>query len=382
MSKEEWVLLTPQQQMEARMKQADLNRANAERRAQQAAARRQRYAAMEAEERRRIEELYRSSRYGDVLECVIHGGTARFHSREYAYTPIPFTLARGEIKSVTLAAGNRRGKFWAQYSPDGLSMNLCYRKPGRHGSRYCVSVNGQSSEFSAGISQRVSVKRIFRDARVVCAHRPERDMPLVYVQRHDSYVYRVIHRHHYKSRARRTPVVIHNHYSRPAPRQRSKTVIHKHYHRAPDAKPRQRVIHKHYHEAPEPRSTKKVIHKHYYESPERQRARRPDREEPRRRGIRERYRNRPASRTQEAPDHAEPPVVEERGDAAPVSRIPDHARSPRAHQSRRTVQKARAVEARKKRHRRKRAKGALEEETLTSAPGKDKKRGRRKHEEE
>ena len=40
-SKEEWVLLTPEQQMAARMKQADLNRAHAERRTEQAAARRQ-----------------------------------------------------------------------------------------------------------------------------------------------------------------------------------------------------------------------------------------------------------------------------------------------------------------------------------------------------
>jgi len=76
MSEAEWKRLTPEQQMSARMKQADLNQANAERRAEQAAARRQKFAALEAAERRRIEELYRSARYGDVLECVVEGGVA------------------------------------------------------------------------------------------------------------------------------------------------------------------------------------------------------------------------------------------------------------------------------------------------------------------
>ena len=241
MSKEEWVLLTPEQQMAARMKQADLNRAHAERRTEQAAARRQRFAALEVAERRRIEELYRSTRYGDVLECVVEGGVADFRRGWRSYTPVPFTLARGEIKSVKFSGGDRRGKFWAKYSADGLSMKLCYGKPKGRGGRFCASINGQSQDFSSGINREVSIKKVFRNARVVCAHRPEHDMPEVYVRRHNTRVYHVIHNHHYRSRARRTPVVIHQHYSRPAPKHRTRTVIHKHYHDAP----KKRRAHRH-----------------------------------------------------------------------------------------------------------------------------------------
>jgi hypothetical protein len=379
MSKEEWVLLTPEQQMEARMKQSDLNRANAERRAQQAAARRQRYAAIEAAERRRIEEIYRSARYGDVLECVVEGGFADFRPGRRSYRPVPFTLARGEVKSVSVSAGGRNGKFWAQYSSDGLSMNLCYRDPRRRGSRYCVSVNGQSREFSAGITRRMSVKKVFRDANVVCAHRPERNMPLIYVQRHDPHVYRVIHNHHYRSRARRTPVVIHNHYSRPAPRHRTKTVIHKHYHQAPAARP-----------AP------KVVHKHHYEAPKRQRASRPDQVEPRQSNVRERRRTRRTYRSRQTPDRrhmtrpqeqapaqAEPSEVDANRDEAPVSNVPHRARSHSKANPRSAVNKGKARSvARKKLRRRKRAKEEPEEETLISAPAKGKKWRRGKPAEE
>lgn len=339
MSKEEWVLLAPEQQMAARLKQADLNRANAERRAEQAAARRQRYAAMEAAERRRIEELYRSSRYGDVLECVVEGGIAEFRRGRHAYTPVPFTLARGEVKSVTLRAGDRNGKFWARYSPDGLSMNLCYRKPQGNGGRYCVSVNGQSQDFSAGITRQVSVQRVFRDARVICAHRPERDMPLIYVQRHDPQVYRIIHNHHYRSRARRTPTVIHNHYSRPAPPPPTKTVI------------RKTVIHKHYHQAPAARPAPKEIHKRHHQAPVRLRAHRPNR--------------------------VEPHETEATRRASPGTKAPPHTRSHRVTTPRSTVHKAKNRSAqRQKQGRQKRVKkDEHDEETLTSAPGRGKKHG-------
>jgi len=322
MSKEEWTLLTPEQQLEARMKQADLNRANAARRAEQAAARRQKYAAMEAAERRRIEELYEAARYGDVLECVVEGGTAGIGRGWRSYTPAPFTLARGEIKAVTLSAGGRNGKFWAQYSPDGLSMKLCYDNPRDRGGRYCASVNGQSAEFSAGISRRVSVNRVFRDASVVCAYRPELNMPQVYIRRHNPQVYRVIHTYHYRNRPRHTPVVINEVYSRPAPRERTRTVIHEHYSRPEQRERTKTVIHEHYNR-PEPRErTKTVIHEHYNRPEPRERTKTVVHErynrpaEPRERTktvVHEHYQANPQQQTASNPDPVEPRRRKDRG---------------------------------------------------------------------
>lgn len=356
MSEKEWVLLTPEQQMAARMKQADLNRANAVRRTAQADARRQRYAAQEAAERRRIEELYRSARYGDVLECVVEGGTAGFRRGWRNYTPASFTLARGEVKSVSLSAGDRRGKFWAKYSADGQSMKLCYGKPKSNGGRYCASVNGQSQDFSVGVTRRVSVRKIFRDANVVCAYRPEHDMPQAYVQRHNTTVYRVIHKHHYKKRAKRTHVVIHKHYNRPV-RNRTKTVIHKHYR-----------------EAPETRKAPRVVHKHYYKTRPRQTARQPDYEEPRKRNGRKWRRVEPSNQT---PDYSEPQHIDRGEQISPRSYERGNAQSRRAANPRSAVKKDRRKY--KKARRRGRNKNNYEEwvdDYLTSAPVDDDNRGR------
>ena len=354
MSKEEWARLTPEQQMEARMKQADLNRANAERRAAQAEARRQRYAAAEAAERRRLEEIYAASRYGDVLECVVEGGSADFHGWR-TYTPVPFTLARGEVKSVSLSGGNRKSSFWAQYSPDGLSMKICYGDPRKRGGRFCAAINGQTADFSAGITRRVSVSRIFRDANVVCAHRPERDMPQIYVRRHNAKVYRVIHHHHYKSRVRRTPAVFYRDYDGPAPRHRTKTVIHKHYNQAP---PPQRVRRPDYND---PRKNYDRDRRQTYER---------DRRDPR-----------PEYRPRQAPDNVEARDVDTGRRASPGPRVPDHARSHDVANPRSAVQSGNtaSVKTTKKSDKKgKRKKDKVEytdEEYLTSAPGPGKKRG-------
>ena len=91
-------------------------------------------------------------------------------------------------------------------------MKLFYGKPKSRGGRFCASINGQSQDFSSGINRKVSIKREFRNARVVCAHRPERDMPDVYVHRHNRRVYNA-------------PLQKPG----PPPKHHTRTVIHKHY---------------------------------------------------------------------------------------------------------------------------------------------------------
>ena len=150
MSDKEWSRLTPEQQIQARMKQADINTANAERRA---AARRHR-AELAAEERRRVERIYASARYGEIVECVVEGGSADFHPGWRRYDPAPFTLVRGETKFVPLReSGKHRRKFWTRLSGDGLEVSVCSRQGKGSGSRYCATISARSDDFSFGVSR-------------------------------------------------------------------------------------------------------------------------------------------------------------------------------------------------------------------------------------
>jgi hypothetical protein len=177
-------------------------------------------------------------------------------------------------------------------------------------------------------------------------------MPSTYIRRHDTHVYRVIHNHHYKSRPRRTPVVIHQHYSRPAPRQRTKTVIHKHYHQAPEAQPAPRVVHKHYRQPPPRTAT---------DRPQIVAPRQPD------------YRQR-----QQVPSTYQSPPVEDIRQASPAPKIRNQGQPQQAVTSGKAVQKsyAKTVIGKKKGHKKghkKRAKknqgvDVSEQEYLTSAP--------------
>ncbi len=202
MSDEEWARLTPEQQMQARMKQADIRKASAERRAE---ARRQK-AMLAAEERRRIERIYASARFGDILECVVEGGLADFRPGWRGYDPAPFTLVRGETKSVPLrerGKGNR--KFWTHLSADGLEVSVCARSGRGSRSRYCTTVSARSNDYSFGISRPIAIDHIFQNARLVCAFRPGPGMPRRVIHQHNVEIRRVIHVHHHGGRKAAAP---------------------------------------------------------------------------------------------------------------------------------------------------------------------------------
>jgi hypothetical protein len=207
MSEEEWARLTPEQQLAARMQQSEVNRANAERFAQAQAAERERQAMLQAEERERLESLYQEARYGDILECVVEGGVADFHPGWRAYSPAPFTVARGERKQVPLADGGRQqGRFWASYSQDGREISICYRDPQSRRGERCASVNGMFRDFSAGVRRQITAPDVFQNANLMCAYRPGPGMPHV-VRRVE--VQRVIEHHHHHTRVvARPPVVV------------------------------------------------------------------------------------------------------------------------------------------------------------------------------
>lgn len=219
MSKEEWARLTPEQQMQARLKQAELDKANAQRRAQQYAARRQRLALQEARERRRIETLYRSGEFGDVLECVLDRGLADFDPGWRPYEPVAFALVRGERKHVSLGGNGRRtGRFWATLSPNGLEVSICNRQPaGRASSKACATVIAGSTDYARGVRRPITVEDGFKNSRLQCAYRPVAGQQTVVVDHRYVEIHRHIQRHHRPGVTRLRHVVVREH-RRPAGR--------------------------------------------------------------------------------------------------------------------------------------------------------------------
>lgn len=200
MSDKEWARLTPEQQMRARMKQADVNQANAERRADA----RRRRALLAAEDRRRIERIYASARYGDILECVVEGGVADFRPGWRPYDPAPFALVRGETKFVPLReSGKGKRKFWTRLSADGTEVSVCARSGKGPRSRHCLTVGARSDDFSYGVSRPVAIDDIFQNATLVCAFRPGPGMPRRAIHQYNVEIRRVIQVHHHGRRNER-----------------------------------------------------------------------------------------------------------------------------------------------------------------------------------
>lgn len=203
MSKAEWLRLTPEQQHEARMKQGEISKARSQRRAHAAAARR----AQAEAENRRIQAMYDSDRWGDVVECVVEGGMADFHPGWRRYKPTAFTLARGESKRITLRENGRKtGRFFASYSGSGTDLRICYRDP-RHGGRQCANVPVSRRGFSHGYARRITVRNVFQNAQLYCAYRPGEGMPRVRVYRENAHIWDSIYRYHYPGAPRPSRVI-------------------------------------------------------------------------------------------------------------------------------------------------------------------------------
>ena len=87
----EWNALTPEQKMDAREKQAQIN-------VQKKQAKADREAAAQAAS----SERYKTARYGDIITVVIKGGTMDINGNRRNYEPIAFDLVRGESKTINI----------------------------------------------------------------------------------------------------------------------------------------------------------------------------------------------------------------------------------------------------------------------------------------
>lgn len=125
MSKDEWVLLSPQQQAEAQQKQEAIDAEQRRVAAEAEAARRQAAAAEAAQRQAELEHRYRHARFGDIVSVNIEGGTMKFAGKDRRYEPVAFDLIRGEAKEVVIERVDRRdvvARVVVRLSEDGRTL--------------------------------------------------------------------------------------------------------------------------------------------------------------------------------------------------------------------------------------------------------------------
>jgi len=107
MSKDEWVMLSPEQQADARQKQLAID-AEQRRVAAIEDANQQQAAAAEAARREaEIDDRYRHARFGDVVSVNIEGGTMKFEGKDRRYEEVAFDLIKGETRAIVIHREDR-----------------------------------------------------------------------------------------------------------------------------------------------------------------------------------------------------------------------------------------------------------------------------------
>ena len=159
MSEDEFLALTPDQQLAARQQQAELD----------ALAARERIARQEAEARR-IEALYAQAGPTDVVQCVLEDGEIAFWGNFKGYQPTGFTLVRTEQRAVPVHSGYGSRELYAGLSADGQTLSICdddWSFP--HGHR-CGQAAFLNRDLVTGIRQPFAVTDTVDGATLRCAY--------------------------------------------------------------------------------------------------------------------------------------------------------------------------------------------------------------------
>ena len=154
MSKEEWVRLSPDQQLDARSRQAEMDQAERVRRAE---------AARLAAEQQRLEQQAREERLrnaapGDLVQCVLDDAEGYFAGDWRTVTPTGFTLVRGYSEAITLSEQDRSSRqVQVHASFDGTQVELC--RPHRND---CTRLAATQNQLQRGVSRPIQLDRVLR----------------------------------------------------------------------------------------------------------------------------------------------------------------------------------------------------------------------------
>lgn len=160
-SDEEWQTLTPEQRMQARELQAEVDKAKAAERAEKARIR----AEQEAREQALIEERRANPQYGERVQCVLTEGQAKLSRKWRSIEPVGVDLVIGEKQAfdvLHLRDGRTRYSRSGYASFDGQRVNMCLHSNSIPTSNQCASLVATTRQFDRGVSQNISSKDFLR----------------------------------------------------------------------------------------------------------------------------------------------------------------------------------------------------------------------------
>ncbi len=165
---EQWVLMTPEQQFDARAQQAALDQAAHERRLAEARARE----AQALERAAELEQRRRDASYGERVQCIIDPAEAYIRGRWEEVRPVAMDLVTGFQDEITV--NDRRGRssisLFARF--DGQVVSVCRRSMGAHRPQDCAEIVATRNQFQRGVTQRIEQDRLIK-GRMYCDLVPE-----------------------------------------------------------------------------------------------------------------------------------------------------------------------------------------------------------------
>ena len=161
MDDEEWQQLSPEQRLQAREKQSELDRLAEQRRVAEAAARRD-------EAQRQMVELdvrRREARYGERLQCVLQPAQAWFNREWRPVEPLALDLVVGHEQMLTLRETERRtlhysSRVHARF--DGQQLTLCQHAHDQRNPGICVRELGTMVDYQRGVRRTVLADQFLR----------------------------------------------------------------------------------------------------------------------------------------------------------------------------------------------------------------------------
>ncbi|SEP18820.1 hypothetical protein [Aquisalimonas asiatica] len=154
MTEDEWARLSPEQQLDARQHQAELDQEERARRAE---------AARLAAEQERLEQDRREARLrdagpGEVVHCVLQDAEGYLGGDWRTAEPVGFAVLRGDTKVIDIPEidrSTRRVQAEARYN--GAQVELC--RPNRN---TCTTLAATPNQLQRGVERHIDLERVAR----------------------------------------------------------------------------------------------------------------------------------------------------------------------------------------------------------------------------
>lgn len=172
----EWTTMTGQEQLRAREKQAELEKAEEKRRAAEAEARQ----AEAIKWLKNKEASRKQARYGDRLQCVLTNARACFWDEWRSIEPVALDIVKGMVLQLELSRADEDGFHFSQkvYAGfDGQTLTLCPDKNlVRQNDPSCARVLGTFEQYAKGLQKKIHAKEFLRGC-IRCDLAPGKGMP-------------------------------------------------------------------------------------------------------------------------------------------------------------------------------------------------------------